>query len=320
LVINLTLSIFEKQLTDAIDKLGESVVNISSTRYARNYFFGKTPFKGAGSGVILDQGGIIITNNHVIDDVDKVHVRLNNGQTYIGEVIGADEPTDTALIRVDEKNLPAADLGDSDHLKVGQIAITIGNSLGLPGGPTVSTGVISALGRPLPGTDFILEGLIQTDAAINPGNSGGPLANIQGSVIGINTAMIPFANGMGFAIPINSVKRIAKQIIEKGRVIRPWLGISGITLNEEISRMYGLDAEKGVLLIEISDGGPAYEAGLNSGDIIVKIGSFNISSMTDLLTSLTELSIGDEVTIHLIRKGRKYETSLQLLESPIRQR
>jgi S1-C subfamily serine protease len=314
------LSIFEKQLTDAIDKLGESVVNISSTRYTRNYFFGKTPFKGAGSGVILDQGGIIITNNHVIDDVDKVHVRLKNGQTYIGEVIGADEPTDTALIRVNEKNLPAADLGDSDHLKVGQIAITIGNSLGLPGGPTVSTGVISALGRPLPGTDFILDGLIQTDAAINPGNSGGPLANIQGSVIGINTAMIPFANGMGFAIPINSVKRIAKQIIEKGRVIRPWLGISGITLNEEISRMYGLHAEKGVLLIEISDGGPAYEAGLNSGDIIVKIDSFNISSMTDLLTSLTELSIGDEVTIHLIRKGRKYETSLQLLESPIRQR
>lgn len=319
-MINLTLSIFEKQLTDAVDKLGESVVNISSTKFARNYFFGKTPFKGAGSGVILDRRGIIVTNNHVIDDVDKVHVRLKNGQNYVGEVIGGDAPTDTALIRVDERDLPAADLGNSDHLKVGQIAITIGNSLGLPGGPTVSTGVISALGRPLPGTDFILEGLIQTDAAINPGNSGGPLANIQGSVIGINTAMIPFANGMGFAIPINSVNRIAKQIIEKGRVIRPWLGISGITVNEEISRMYGLHTEKGVLLIEISEGGPAYEAGLNRGDIIVKIGKFDINSMTDLLTSLTELKIGDEVIIHLIRKGRKYEASLQLLESPISQR
>ena len=145
-----------------------------------------------------------------------------------------------------DENLPYAILGDSEQLKVGQIALAIGNSLGLPGGPTVSLGVIGALRRPLPGADFIYDGFIQPDAAVNPGNSGGPLSNLQGEVVGINTAIIPFANGMGFAIPINMVKHVVEQILQKGRVIRPWIGIAAVDITSSISRRFALAVQWGV--------------------------------------------------------------------------
>jgi S1-C subfamily serine protease len=310
------LSAFENQMTEAVKKLSSSVVNISSTRFARDFHFGFVPVKGAGSGVIIDPRGYIITNNHVIDDADRVNIHLNNGRTVTGNVIGGDSATDIALIRVEANNLPAAELGDSEKLKVGQIAIAIGNSLGLPGGPTVSAGVISALGRPLPGADLIFEGLIQTDASINPGNSGGPLADLNGNVIGINTAMVPYAQGVGFAIPINIVKRLTQQIIEKGRVVRPWLGISGTTINSEIARRYSLPTDTGALVMEIIPKSPAYEAGLRIGDILVQIGSCEIKDMTDILTALSKHSIGEEVAISLLRMGQRYKTSLRLLEAP----
>ena len=173
-------------------------------------------------------------------------------------MIGSDPATDVALVRVNAENLPSATLGDSESLKVGQFVLAIGNALGLPGAPTVSMGVISALGRPLPGTDFVLEGLVQTDAAINPGNSGGPLADLEGRVIGINTAMIPFAQGVGFAIPSDTIKRIVDQISKHGRVVRPWLGISGLDVNPSIARRYGLSVESGVLLAEVMRDSPAH--------------------------------------------------------------
>jgi len=188
-------------------------------------------------------------------------------------------------VRVGADNLPTAELGDSEKLKVGQIALAIGNTLGLPGGPTVSAGVISALGRPLPGLDFVFEGLIQTDAAINPGNSGGPLADLNGNVIGINTAMIPHAQGVGFAIPTNSIKNVTEQMFEKGRVIRPWLGISGINLNPTVARRYGIAADSGVLMVGISRYGPVYEAGLRRGDILHQIGEVEVKQMKDLFGS-----------------------------------
>ncbi|TLX99754.1 MAG: trypsin-like serine protease, partial [Thaumarchaeota archaeon] len=169
-------------------------------------------------------------------------------------------------------NLPVANLGDSESLKAGQIVLAIGNALGLPGGPTVSMGVIGALGRPLPGTDFVLEGFIQTDAAINPGNSGGPLADLSGNVIGINTAMIPFAQGVGFAIPTHTVNRVVEQIIRHGRVVRPFLGISGVDMNPAIARRFNLPVDSGVLLADVGRDTPAYEGGLRSGDIIFRVG------------------------------------------------
>ncbi|HZD13508.1 MAG TPA: trypsin-like peptidase domain-containing protein, partial [Candidatus Binatus sp.] len=182
-----TLSAFENQITGAVERLSESVVSIDSVRVARNGGYGFMPIEGKGSGIIIDPNGIIITNNHVIDGAARVQVHLKDGRSFVGEVVGSDPSTDIAVVHVQADNLPSANLGDSEHLKVGQIVLAIGNSLGLQGGPTVSMGVVSALGRPLPGADFIFEGLIQTDTAINPGNSGGPLADINGSVIGINT-------------------------------------------------------------------------------------------------------------------------------------
>jgi S1-C subfamily serine protease len=299
-----------------VDKLSESVVSISSTRLASSYSNRVVPIEGEGSGVILDSQGFIITNNHVIDRAAKVKVMLKDGRNFFGQVIGGDESTDIALIKIKADNLPAADLGNSDALKVGQIALAIGNALGLDGGHTVSAGVVSALGRPLPGSDLIFEGLIQTDAAINPGNSGGALANIKGEVIGINTAIIPFAQGVGFAIPINTAKRICMQIRESGRVIRPWLGIYGTNLDSALSRRFDISQKNGVLVVRIFPDSPAYESGLRVGDIITKIDKFQIKNMKDLLEVLSNLSIGSDAKISLLRMGTAYNAIIQVEETP----
>ncbi|MHB8565482.1 MAG: S1C family serine protease [Nitrososphaerales archaeon] len=310
---------FEGQLTQSIERLSESVVSIDSTKLARSMRYGVVPLEGQGSGVIIDPKGYIITNNHVVDDAARVQIHLKDGRTFDGEVAGFDPATDVALIKVRTKqDLPAATLGDSDALKVGQFALAIGNTLGLPGGPSASVGVIGALGRPLPWAEFIFEGFIQTDAAINPGNSGGPLADINGNVIGINTAIIPFAQGVGFAIPINTVKRVTEQIFEKGRVIRPWLGISGVDLNAAVARRYNLPLETGVMIVGLDQRGPAYETGLRAGDVIIDVEQFHIGKMKDILLALSKLAIGSVIKITVIRHGSKYATSLRLVESPIR--
>ncbi len=312
-----TLTSLENQITGAVEKLSESVVSIDSVRVTRNFAYGLGPIEGKGSGVILDSKGYVITNNHVIDGATRVQIHLKDGRSFVGEVIGSDPSTDIAVVHVEAENLPAASLGDSEKLKVGQIVLAIGNTLGLEGAPTVSMGVVSALRRPLPGADFIFEGLIQTDTAINPGNSGGPLADINGNVIGMNTAMIPYAQGVGFAIPVNTIKWVVQQILEKGRVVRPWLGIYGATLNEPLARRYNLPADSGVLVVEVDPRGPAYESGLRVGDILIGIGSQDINQMKDVLAALSKHSIREEVDVRFIRMGTKRSTSLQLRESPI---
>ena len=311
------LSALENQITEAVERLTESVVSIDSVRVTRDFRYGLVPIEGKGSGLIIDRSGYVITNNHVIDESTRVQVHLKDGRTFLGEVVGSDASTDIAVIKVDANNLPAASLGDSEKLKVGQIALAIGNTLGLQGGPTVSMGVVSALGRPLPGTDFIFEGLIQTDTAINPGNSGGPLADIGGNVIGMNTAMIPFAQGVGFAIPVNTMKWVVQQILEKGRVIRPWLGISGANMNQAIARRYDLPADSGVLVVEVDSRGPAYEAGMRVGDVIIQIGSHPVKQMKDILMALSKLAIKEEVEVGFIRLNAKRKALLRLKESPI---
>jgi S1-C subfamily serine protease len=312
----MTLTAIENQVTGAVEKLSESVVGIDSTKLTRDYRFGLVPVEGQGTGVIIDANGIIVTNNHVIDDATKVQVNLKDGRTFVGEVIGSDPATDVALVKVDARDLPYATLGDSESLKVGQFVLAIGNALGLPGAPTVSLGVISALGRPLPGTDFVLEGLIQTDAAINPGNSGGPLADLDGKVVGLNTAMIAFAQGVGFAIPSDTIKRIVEQISKNGRVVRPWLGISGMDVNPSIAKRYGLSVESGVLLAEVIRDSPAHTSGLREGDTVVKIGGNKVEHMKDLVTSLSRSKIGDELVVLFMRTGMTYETKLRLAETP----
>jgi S1-C subfamily serine protease len=313
----LDISGFEDQITKVVAQLQLSVVSIDSVRMAKDWRFGTVPLEGQGSGVIIDPSGYIVTNNHVIDQADRVQVTLEDGRTFVGEVVGSDPATDVALVRVDATDLPAARLADSEKLKVGQFALAVGNALGLPGAPTVSLGVVSALGRPLPGTDFVLEGLIQTDTAINPGNSGGPLANVDGEVIGINTAMIPFAQGLGFAIPAQTVKMVVDQILRNGRVVRPWLGISGLDVSPALARRYDLPSESGVLVGDVSRGSPADLCGFRRGDVIVGAGDLEVKKMKDLLLALARIAVGDGVKLIVMRNGRKYEVTARLEEAPI---
>jgi serine protease Do len=311
------LSPIEIQITDAVSMVEESVVSIGSVRLARDPRYGTVPLEGQGTGVIVEERGYIVTNNHVVDGAAKVQVTLRDGRTFTGEVVGADRPTDIALVRVDASDLKAARLGDSEHLKVGQIVLAIGNALGLPGAPTVSMGVVSALGRPLPGANFLLEGLIQTDASINPGNSGGPLVDLEGNVVGINSAMIAFAQGVGFSIPAHTVKQVIDQIQQNGRVIRPWLGISGMDLTPQFARRFSIPLESGVLLAEVMEGGPAFEGGMREGDILVEVEGTKVKGMKDLVAILSELTIGGVAKLVIVRTGRTLETTVRLLEAPV---
>ncbi len=310
----MTLSGMESLVTDSVEKVGESLVSVSSMRLERR-FFGTVPLEGQGSGVVLDSRGLIVTNNHVVDGAARVQVSLKDGRTFVGEVVGTDEATDLAVVRVEADNLPAADLGDSESLKVGQFVLAMGNALGLPGGPTVSLGVLSALGRPLPGADFIFEGLLQTDAAVNPGNSGGPLADLEGRVVGINTAMIPFAQGVGFAIPINTVKRISGEILEKGKVERRWIGVSGTDLSPAVARRYGLGTDTGFLVAEVIPFSPAHAAGLRTGDVVVGAGGSDVRHTKDLLLALSKVGEGGSLEVAVDRMGVKQTMRVAPAES-----
>lgn len=307
---------FQNEIEESVEKLRSSVVTINATRLARNFRYGVAPVMGTGSGIIVDEKGYIVTNNHVLEGSENVEVILPTGESRSGEVLGTDHATDIAIVKIEGGGYPVASLWDSDKVRPGQMALAIGNALGLPGGPTVSLGLVSATGRPLPWADFIFEGLIQTDAAINPGNSGGPLANLSGDVIGINTAMIPFAQGVGFAIPINTVKRIMGDILENGRVVRPWLGISGVELNRELARAYRFRNEEGVLVARVSEGSPADKAGLSPGDVITAMGEKNIAGMRDMLEFLAKENIGEMVEVLFDRGNASYRTKIVITESP----
>ncbi len=311
----MALSGFENQVTQAVEKLSESIVSVSSMRLERR-FFGIVPLEGQGSGIVLDRKGLIITNNHVIDGANQVHVSLKDGRTFTGEVVGSDEATDVAVIRVDAADLPAAELGDSEILRVGQIVLAIGNALALPGGPTVSMGVLSAKGRPLPGTDFIFEGLLQTDAAVNPGNSGGPLADIDGRIIGITTMMIPYAQGMGFAIPINTVKKIAQEILDNGKVSRRWIGISGIDVTPQLARRYNLQSQSGFLVAEVVPRSPADYAGVRNGDVVVGANGNEVKHTKDLLLAISRVQPGSSIRLGINRMGRAGTLEVRPSEAP----
>jgi len=315
----MTLSGLEGQVTQAVDRLSESIVSVSSMRLERR-FFGIVPLEGQGSGIILDRKGLIVTNNHVIDGASQVNVNLKDGRTFTGEVVGSDDATDVAVIRVNADDLPAAELGDSEMLRVGQFVLAIGNALALPGGPTVSMGVLSAKGRPLPGSDFIFEGLLQTDAAVNPGNSGGPLADIDGRIIGITTMMIPYAQGMGFAIPINTVKKIAQEILENGRVTRRWIGISGIDVTSQLARRYNLQTESGFLVAEVVPRSPSDFAGLRNGDVVVGADGNVVKHTKDLLVAISKVADGGSIRLDMNRMGRKGALDVKPSESqPVQQ-
>ena len=223
-------------IVNAVEKVSKSVVNIASVRTVHDQLFRVFPVEGVGSGVIIDERCHVLTNNHVVDEAQRLKITLTDGRMFNGKVIGTDETTDLAAIKLDStETLPFASLGNSDDLKIGQIVIAIGNPFGLTGGPTVTAGIVSSLNRKIQFEKGVLE-LIQTDAAINPGNSGGPLVNTEGEVIAINTAKMPYAHGIGFAVPTNIAKTVMTDLIRNGRVInRPWIGISYSKNNKTIS-------------------------------------------------------------------------------------
>ena len=275
------------------------------------------PVEGVGSGVIIDKKGYILTNNHVIEKANKLRVTTPDGNTYEGNIIGADKYTDLAIIKVDSSDaLSHAILGDSDELKIGQIVIAIGNPFGLEGGPSVTAGIISSLNRRLRFENGTME-LIQTDAAINPGNSGGPLVNTKGQVIGINTAKMPYAQGIGFAVPINVAKLIINDLINNGRVTnRPWIGISTIKITPELANAYSLPSLQGSLIAEVQKGSPGYVADLRKGDIIELVDGIQIKDPFQISNHVNKMSVKNKITITINRYGKRVDKQIVLMPSP----
>ncbi|MEM2139464.1 trypsin-like peptidase domain-containing protein [Nitrososphaera sp.] len=305
----------ENVLVSAVEKVSGSVVNIASVRMMHDQLFRVFPVEGVGSGVIIDSDGHILTNNHVIDDAERLKVTLADGRVLRGRVMGSDETTDLAVIKVEaDAPLPVAQLGDSAALKAGQIVIAIGNPFGLTGGPAVTAGIVSSLDRSIQTRTGVLE-LIQTDAAINPGNSGGPLVNTKGEVVAINTANMPYAQGIGFAVPVNTAKEILKELVERGKVSRPWIGIASVKVTPKVARYYGLSAE-GALVAGVEPYSPADDAGLRRGDVIEQVDGERIEDPSQIAGAVKKKKVNDTVTVTVNRYGRQFQVGVQVDERP----
>ena len=317
-----------------------SVVNITGTVLTQDFFFRPVPERGgSGSGFFLDDKGTILTNNHVVENAESLEVTLADKTKLPARLIGRDPNNDLAVIQIApprEKPAPLK-LGDSDALQVGQMAIAIGNPFGLD--RTVTRGVVSAVGRSLRSdTGRQIRHVIQTDAAINPGNSGGPLLNSRGEVIGINTAIFTPSGGsvgIGFAVPINTAKRLVPQLLSRGRVSHPWMGISGVDITPSVARTLNLPAKEGVMIAQVSPTGPAAKAGLRGsqrrirvgnymvavgGDILIALDGKKIASVDDLTAYLDDRKRpGDELRVEVLREGKPLSLTLRLGELPERE-
>ena len=265
--------------------------------------------QGAGSGVIISRDGYILTNNHVVDGAQEVMVTLDSGREIEAEIVGLDPKTDLAVLRIQgEDDLPGAAMGDSDRLRVGDYVMAIGNPFGL--GHTVTSGIVSAKDRVIgagPYDDFI-----QTDASINPGNSGGPLFNMQGEVVGINTAIVAQGQGIGFAIPINTARALIPQLVEHGEVTRGYMGVHIQPITEDLARAMDLDDRKGALVAEVIPGSPAEEAGVKRGDVIVSFDGKSVDESHDLPAMVAATPVGEKASLTLLRDGRERELTLEV--------
>src|SRR5665648_1154322 len=335
----LALESFSNSIADIAEKNGPAVVNIDTVRMleTQNPFFNDPTFgrffgdqfnqntraipqRGTGSGFIINQEGYIITNEHVVHNADNIKVTLSDGREFTGEVIGSDVTSDMAIVKIKADNLPLVALGDSDTLRVGEIVVAIGNPYGLQ--QTVTMGVVSAKDRSIPvGTDgHVYKDFIQTDAAINPGNSGGPLLNTKGEVVGINTAIIPFAQGIGFAIPINIPKKNIDDLIKLGKVIRPWLGVYIQKLTPEITKQFDLPEDaKGVLVGDVVKDSPAEVAGIKRGDVISKVNNEEVGSPEELQDKIRSIKVGENANIEISRNGKTISFIVKIAEMPTEQ-
>ena len=267
-----------------------------------------------GSGVIIDKRGLVLTNFHVVKGADEILIRLYDKREYRGQILGTDPKTDLALVRFEpDHELTVATLGNSDTLQVGEWAIAIGNPFGLD--QTVTVGVISATGRSDVGI-ATYENFIQTDASINPGNSGGPLVNLKGQVIGVNTAIVATGQGIGFAIPINMVKRVVDQLVDKGKVVRGWLGVALQPLSPDLAQSLGVDAANGAVVGSTITGSPAAQAGLQQGDVIVAFDKIPVEDYRHVQRLVAESRVGKTVTLQIVRKKQKMDVAVTIAEIP----
>ena len=305
-------------IVQAAKKVGPTVVGITNKAYVRD-FFNRVQLaeRGYGSGVIYDKSGLIVTNNHVVDGASEIIVSLADGRSAQGKVLGTDAATDLAVVKIDLDNLPVAEFGDSSTVQVGEPAIAIGNPLGMEFRGSVTVGIISALNRSVEIGEKKFT-LFQTDAAINPGNSGGALVNADGEIIGINSAKIGVSNveGMGFAIPINNVKPIIKELAAKGRVAHPYVGAS--LIDKDIANHYGFDMDlhDGLFIMKLSKGGPLARSGARTGDIITEFNGVKVHTVAALRDEIAKHQVGDQVNITILRNETQMTLAVTLQEYP----
>jgi putative serine protease PepD len=321
------------------NKVSPGVVNITSKVLEYDFFFAPVAREGGtGSGCILDQEGNVLTNNHVIEEAQSLEVALPDGAKYHAKIVGQDRQNDLAVIRLvnaPRERLRPIVLGDSDFLKVGQKVLAIGNPLGLQN--TLTVGIISSLGRQIrTESGDIVENVIQTDAAINPGNSGGPLLNTAGEMIGINTSIFTIGGGnigIGFSIPARTIRRVADELIRVGRVIRPWLGVSGYAINEDLAAALELPSKSGVLVARVDRGSSMDNAGIRGasqvallynqriligGDIITQINGKPVASMEEMRLAVEGKKPGDKIQVTIYRRNAKMQITVDLVEAPRR--
>lgn len=303
-------------LADVVDQVQPWVASITVDYLARGLFY-DFPQEGAGSGIVVRPSGYIVTNYHVISPQGEIKVHMPDGNSYVASVVGIDVVSDLAVLKIPADNLPVAQFASSDNLRVGEWVLTMGNALALKGGPTVTLGIVSGLGRSVAseGGQMFYD-LIQTDAAINDGNSGGPLVNLVGQVVGINHTILRQAQGMGFAISATVALPIVDSLIEHGRVVRPLIGIVGADVTPARANALGLAVTEGVIVTAISRGGPAFEAGIRVGDIIMRIDDMATPDVAKWLNVLWSYDVGDLVRVEYIHDNQTLITTVELAERP----
>ena len=334
-VFSAALTEDERNNIAVYEKVAEGVVNVTSTAMQLDFFFNAFPTQGSGSGSVIDTKGHILTNHHVVADAEKLEVTLGDGSKWPAKLVGSDPDNDLAVIKIDapREKLKVISMGDSKNLKIGQKVLAIGNPFGLQ--RTLTTGVISSLGRTIrSAAGTLIEDVIQTDAAINPGNSGGPLLNSDGEIIGINSAIISPSGGnvgIGFAIPVNTAKRVVPDLLVKGYVSYPWIGATIQSLIPEIAKYRKLKIERGAMIAEVVKGGPADKAGLKGGnqrvqvgnmivlvggDVVVKADQHDVKTNDELIHYIREKKPGDIILLKIYRDGNFVDMRVTLGERP----
>ncbi|MSQ27218.1 MAG: PDZ domain-containing protein [Dehalococcoidia bacterium] len=304
-------------VADVAAAVRPAVAFIATGDLALDFFQQPIQQEGAGSGVIFDQRGYLITNNHVVENARNIQVSLPDGRTFTSvKVVGRDPATDLAVLKIEGANLPSVPLGNSGDLRVGDWVIAIGNALGLQGGPTVTAGVVGATGRSIREQNGVrLDELIQTDAAINPGNSGGPLINLSGQVIGINTAIDTRGQGIGFAISINSAKPILDDLVQRGRVVRPFLGVNVSDITPIVRNRLSLTATEGAIIAGVQTRAPADQAGMRVNDVVTGFNGKPVKDLKGLLQAIRQSKPGDKVELTVLRDGKQQTLNVTLGET-----